>query len=221
VAIEREITEQKRVQEQTEQSLKEKEILLAEIHHRVKNNLAVVNSLLHLQMDEAEDPHVKSQLVESATRIRSMASIHEQLYQSKNFSELDLSVNLQNLVDELRRMTVYQNNIEFKFNLDSVYLSMNEAIPCSLIANEVLTNVLKHAFIDQMSGEVDIHLRQENQGEVQLSVEDNGVGMEQNRSETSLGMELIEVLTEQLNGESQYASTDRGTRFELRFKPTS
>ena len=217
------ITERKQVQEEIKKSLKEKETLLAEIHHRVKNNLAVVASMMQMQAHVTTDERLSQSLLESVMRIKSMANIHEYLYKSQHFANLDFSENLESIVTNVIGAMQFELKIDTKFNCNSVMLNVNQAIPCSLIVNEVITNILKHAFKGRSEGRVSVELS-EVKDQVQLKISDDGVGMpvgfDPEKIET-LGMMLIKTLSEQLDGEFNYFSPDKGTTFSLSFKKES
>jgi two-component sensor histidine kinase len=215
-----------RIQQQDlENSLKEKETLLAEIHHRVKNNLAVISGMMQLQSFKEPNEELQKKLLESTLRIKSMANIHEQLYQSHSFSNISFDTGLKTLTHTILE-TIYNGvEIETEFDLEAVELSINQAIPCSLIVNEVVTNSVKHAFERHEKGLISIALKQDNE-RVLLKISDNGAGMEgsahemnQDSENTSLGMELIEALVIQLEADYRYHSPDleNGTTFELSF----
>ena len=213
------ITDRKRVQLEVRKSLKEKETLLAEIHHRVKNNLAVVASMMQMQAHVSEDEKLSDSLLESVLRIKSMANIHEYLYKSQHFADLDFAENLKNLILDVINTMQYTTKIETTFSCDKVLLNVNQAIPCSLIVNEVVTNIIKHAFPDRSEGLVMVSLfKTENR--VLLEIEDNGVGLpdsfDPDQSNT-LGMLLIKTLSEQLQATYQYSSDRNGSKFNLIF----
>jgi len=213
------VTEQKMTEELIRSSLQEKNILLAEIHHRVKNNLAVVSSLLELQAMNSENEELKSQLLKATLRIHSMANIHEQLYQSDNFLRYHFSDGLRKLVEEV--VSTFQDTTVFdvSFDLEIIELNINQAVPCSLLTNEVITNILKHSFHGRGRGRITVKL--EAHGEtVQLALRDDGNGLPddfQMKEPDSMGLVLIRLLTKQLNGEASYDSDTSGTVFTLRF----
>ena len=201
-----------------EASLKEKEVLLKEIHHRVKNNLQVISSLLSMQASTVSDEKILAMFQDSRNRVSSIALIHEKLYQSKNFSDIDFGDYLRTMAEELFTIFNAAERIRFSLDCDNVTLSMTSAIPCGLIVNEVLTNALKYAFPDDKEGEFRIKLGIEN-NDVKLSLADDGVGIPEsiNLDNTdTLGMKLIQILTDQLHGTIEL---DRkgGTRYNLRF----
>lgn len=214
------ITERKKAQEAIRASLKEKETLLAEIHHRVKNNLAVVASLMQLQALETENPELQEQLLESVLRIKSMASIHEHLYQNENFSKLDFGHNLRSLISDIIDTMQYSTKIEVSYECDDVFLNVNQAIPGSLIVNEVITNIIKHGFIKRETGVIRVNLSKKDK-QVSLMIEDDGRGFSKDfdlNTTNTLGMQLIKTLSEQLDGSYNFIRLEPGSGFELTFE---
>jgi PAS domain S-box-containing protein len=205
-------------------SLEEKEVLLKEIHHRVKNNMQVISSLLNLQARQIKDPLVLEAFKESQRRIRSMALIHERLYQSSDLSRIEFSQYLRNLASHLFQS--YQadaSRIRVKMETEEVLLNINTAIPCGLIVNELISNVLKHAFPDGRSGELEIVLRRAAGGGYVILVRDDGIGLppglDIRRTET-LGMQIVSTLVGQIDGRLNPDSpkNQRGAAFELQFR---
>lgn len=214
------ITDRKKAQKAIRASLKEKETLLAEIHHRVKNNLAVVASLMQLQAMESDNSEIQGQLIESVLRIKSMASIHEHLYKTDNFSKLDFGNNLEGLVTDIINTLQYSTRIQLFFGCDDVFLNVNQAIPSSLIINEVITNIIKHGFKGREGGIINVKLKQEG-SRIQVMIEDNGNGFPDDfdpESTNTLGMQLIKTLAIQLEGNYYYEPLDEGVRFVLEFQ---
>jgi len=207
------------------ESLAEKEIMLAEIHHRVKNNLAVVSGLMQLKAMGATDPKLEADLYDSVNRIKTMASVHELLYQSENYARLDFKETITQLVNNVAETLQSGTRVDIDLQCDDIKLNINKAIPTSLIINEVITNVYKHAFNDQNEGKLSVRVGKLN-GEIKLLIKDNGVGIEKDlASETgpqegkgSLGMHLIHELVNQLGGTFRYANAAPGTEFHLTFK---
>jgi len=205
-------------------SLSEKETLLAEIHHRVKNNLAVVSGMLQIQSFKETDEEFQKKLMDSTMRIKSMASIHEQLYQSRSFSKMDFETGLKNLIRTIVESMSDGHSVRTEFDLESIKLNINQAVPCSLIVNEVVTNSLKHAFREQQEGLIFVSLKK-NGPKLNLKITDNGAGFNHHadsRAESSLGFELIQTLSHQLDGEYEYKNRDdtSGVHFELIFNIT-
>ena len=220
VANSRDVTKQIQQQQQSLESLKEKEILLAEIHHRVKNNLAVVSGMMQLQALEEENKEIKDRLFDSISRIKTMANIHEQLYKSNSFSKLEFSDNLRSLVLSIQKTFQTDTQIDVNFDCQPVSININQAIPCSLIVNEVVTNVFKHAFPERKKGNIRIALNTNSKNDIQLSISDDGIGLPGDINAIgggSLGVSLIDVLSQQLNADYTYNSNGSGTVFTIQF----
>ncbi len=217
-----EITEKKRTEKQIKQSLKEKEVLLKEVHHRVKNNLQVISSILNLQSSYVKDKNTLEILKESQNRIKSMSFIHESLYQTKNFSSIDFSDYILNLSKNLvHSYRVYNDLVDLNLDFDKVYLNLDQAIPCGLIINELVSNALKYAFGEEEEGEIYISFR-EREEEVIMKVEDTGIGLPEGfdyRNTDSLGLQLVVTLVEQLDGNIALRSKEgTGTKYLITFK---
>jgi PAS domain S-box-containing protein len=214
------ISDRKHREESIHASLKEKDILLGEIHHRVKNNLQIIHSLLDLQSGSISDTVALGLMRESQNRILSMALIHQTLYQSKDFAQVDFGRFLDSLVPTL--VSSYGvGSAPFSIDIDvvEVQLPINAAIPCGLIVNELISNALKHAFPDGRAGQVRIHLALESKGGVLLRVSDDGVGIRQEidlRQTTTLGLQLVNLLVDQLAGEIEIQRANP-TMFSVRF----
>lgn len=213
------ISERMRAEQKVRESLKEKEVMLAEIHHRVKNNLAVISGLLELQKYSAENPHVQRVMQDSQSRIHSMALVHEQLYQMEMFSELQLDDYVSVLFESISS-TFEDPHTEIYITLkaDPVKLTISQAVPCGLLLNELLTNVYKHAFPDQEEGRLTVQI-EEKGGQVTLRVSDDGVGLPDNINfdhPSSLGLKLIQSLSRQLDADLHW-ETVNGTSFTVSF----
>ncbi len=222
--IYRNITERKMAEDQIKASLKEKEILLQEVHHRVKNNMQIISSLLNLQSSHIKDKESLGLFKSSQNRVKSMALIHERLYQSKDFTRIDVADYVQNLTNHLFiTYGISKEAIRLKINIKDIFLDINTAIPCGLIINELVSNSLKHAFPNGKKGEIQISMRPLSKSEMELVVGDNGVGMPEDanlRNTKSLGLYLVSMLAEdQLHGKIKLDKTG-GTayRFRLRVK---
>lgn len=200
----RDITERKKVEDTLVTSLREKEVLLKEIHHRVKNNLLVVSNLLEFQSDMFTEPELIKVLDDSRNRIYSMALIHEKLYRSTNLEKINFGDYLEDLIDNLfESYNIQAGQIEFELDVEPVSLNIETAQPCGLIVNELVSNTLKHAFPNGRSGIVYLGLHQNQEDKIILTVRDNGIGFPAGvdfRNVESLGMELVCTLTEQLEG---------------------
>jgi PAS domain S-box-containing protein len=218
----RDVTERQIKQEQIIDSLKEKETLLAEVHHRVKNNLSVLTGLLQMQAANETNEEVLKRLFDSVARIHTMASIHEQLYQTSNFGSIDLAERIKLLAINIQKSFQTETQVELNFQCESADLPVSKALPCSLITNEVLTNIFKHAFEDRATGKITLTLSNtEASNYLKLTVSDNGKGLPEDfdpSESSSLGLTLIDMLSEQLPAEYAFTSNEKGTNFELLFK---
>jgi PAS domain S-box-containing protein len=222
VFICRDITQRLEREHRLKEALHEKKVLLNEIHHRVKNNLAVISSLLQLQAMEEENPEVAGKLLDSTVRIKTMATVHELMYGTGNLSEMEFSETIRKLMSGLLEIHRPSIPVEVVYRLEPVPLSINQAVPCSLIVNEVVTNALKHAFPQQDEGTITCELSK--QGKlVELVIQDDGVGCPDNVSPqdpSSLGLTLINVLVQQLDAEYELdTGKEGGCRFCMRFNP--
>jgi PAS domain S-box-containing protein len=216
----RDVTQRVAAEEKIKTSLREKEALLKEIHHRVKNNLQVVSSLLGLQSRLVNDDETRKMFQESQNRIHSMALLHECLYQSNNLSMIDFPDYIRQLASHLfRSYGVHADRIHLRTNLDALYLNLDAAVPCGLIINELVSNSLKYAFPDTREGEVLIELREHSEGLARLLVADNGIGLRSDIDWTtarSLGLRLVRSLADQLGAKIEVKST-LGTEVQLIF----
>jgi len=210
------VTERRVAEERIRLSLKEKEVLLKEVHHRVKNNLQIISSLLNLQSKYIKDDQALEMFKESRNRIRSMTLIHEKLYRSKDLANLDVAEYIQNLSSNLFR-SYSAGRVNLKTQVDDILLGIDTAIPCGLIINELVSNSLKHAFPDKQ-GEILVNLHRDD-GKFTLTVSDNGVGFPEHvdfRNTDSLGLQLVCTLTDQLDGAIELNRTG-GTEFKITF----
>jgi two-component sensor histidine kinase len=207
-----------------QQDIKEKEVLLAEVYHRVKNNLSVVSSLINLQMNTIDHEYTKSALMDCKNRVNSMAMIHQKFYEGKNYSKIDFKGYIEALVSE----------IKFAYNLknkeitvddyidDELNFDLNVAIPCGIILNELISNSFKHAFKNQDTGKIEVFIERE-KNLFLMRVVDNGAGFDYKdkiESSNSLGLILIQSLSEQLDGTFQYFG-NKGTDFRMLFRAGS
>ncbi|MCH1911928.1 PAS domain S-box protein [Leptospira noguchii] len=218
----RDITERKYDEEKLKKTLEEKEVMLKEIHHRVKNNLQVVASLLSLQSEHYGNERISRILKECERRIQSMALIHKELYQSENITKIDFYDYLNTLLVSLLHSFGKEKKVEFKISSKPNFVSIETAIPLGLIVNELATNSLKYAFSNGKDGLISVHLRLDVLESV-LEVEDNGIGMPEefdlDKSE-SLGLKLVEILARQLRGKFILLPSrkEKGTKFQVVFK---
>lgn len=219
------ITEKQLATQEIKESLQEKEILLKEIHHRVKNNMQVISSILNLQSSYVQDENTLRILQESRNRIRSMAMIHESLYRRDDFSTIDFSGYIENLVYNLISSYTIGQKVKIEKDLKSVSIDLDQAIPCGLLVNEVITNALKYAWEPEENGTIFISLKKEGNFII-IEIADDGKGLPQDfeliKSDT-LGLQLIITLVEQLDGELKVDIT-KGTKYLIKFediKPNS
>jgi PAS domain S-box-containing protein len=220
VALKHEIAENKAVQVELANSLKEKELLLKEVHHRVKNNMQVISSLLNIQAETVGDEVFAGLLGESQQRIKSMAMIHENFYQSDNLSEIDFGDYINMLANSLHRFYAVKGEmVNLDIQVDNIALDLETAVPCGIIINELISNSLKHAFKGRESrGTVSVRFKNVDCSYI-LQIEDDGVGLPDGftlDSSTSMGMEIVSILTQQLDGRLQYESAN-GAFFEISF----
>lgn len=217
----RDISQRKRAEEDLRTSLREKEMLLREIHHRVKNNLQVVSSLLYLQSECFSDPELAAAFLDSQSRICSMALAHEQLYQSKNLAEVNIKAYVENLVKELRHVFLTpRQEISWHLQLEEFVLDIEKVVPFGLLLTELVSNSYKHAFNDGKNGSIEILLCRCGE-EVVLAVADDGMGLPADfdwRQAQTLGLQLVNALVLQLNGSLELERAG-GTLFRLRFVP--
>ena len=215
-----EIAERQRAEERIKASLLEKEVLLKEIHHRVKNNLQVISSLLYLQSRQIVEPKTLEMFVDSQNRVKSMALVHERLYQTEDLARV-------NVADYIRSLTSYlfqsyglgADQIELKIDVARIFLGIDIAVPCGLIINELLSNILKHAFPGDQKGEIHIGFSSGPDGRYTLLVGDNGIGFPEGtdfRQTKSLGLQLVNTLVDQLEGTIEL-DTSQGTQFQIVF----
>ncbi|HQO01634.1 MAG TPA: histidine kinase dimerization/phosphoacceptor domain -containing protein [Spirochaetota bacterium] len=214
------ITDQKMFQENTNRTLKEKEILLKEIHHRVKNNMQIISSLLSLQSNYIVNSEDKKLFEDSQNRVRSMALVHEKLYKSENLSEIDFEDYINTLVQEIK-YTYYELgvNVSISVKAKGVFITIDTAIPCALIVNELLSNSLKYAFPDGRNGAIDIACTINEEGKHVLMFSDNGIGLPASidiKNTDTLGLKLVSSLTIQLKGEISH-NAENGTVYTIIF----
>lgn len=204
-------------------SLAEKDVLLREVHHRVKNNMQIISSILSMQSRNIDDARLKEVLQESQNRIHSMALIHENLYNHKSLANIMFSSYIKSLTGNIARTYAnQQSKIKFDYQIDDAYLPMDIAIPCGLIINELISNSFKYAFVDKPTGIISIHFSNIQDDKYVLTVSDNGAGIppEINILKTkSLGMKILHKLVQQIEGVLQNDFTN-GTKFTITFKTT-
>lgn len=197
--------------EEIKQKNEEKETLLKEIHHRVKNNLQVVTSLLSLHANRLDSPNEQQIFRDCQNRIKSMSAVHEQLYQKGNLSQIDTKEYIEEICKELFYSYRLEKNIELKLDLNQYYFDIEKSVPFGLILNELIVNVLRHAFKEKSNGAVSITWK-EHQGWIQLSVSDNGAGFDNSQEHTTMGLGLVYTLVTQIDGKFQIDSDEYGTK---------
>ncbi len=192
-----------------EESLKEKEVLLSEIHHRVKNNLSIISSLINLQAAKAKDSFHSELFLESKNMVHTIAEIHHLLYESQNFSHINFKNYLEKIIDLIR--ISYENPkkpVVINMNLEDVFMAMSKAIPCGLIVNELITNCYKHAFKSQKNALISISLKEQN-GFAELTIQDNGIGMESfSVNKNTLGIAIVQDLAKQIEAQINYSNAE-------------
>ena len=213
------ITEKMEQELRLKESVEEKQSLLGEIHHRVKNNLALVSGLVELQGSKITDATMKTHLTEIQHRIAAMSLIHEKLYKSSNFSKIDLKDYLHDLILSLSSFFNKGGKIDVKFDLDQVFVTNKKAIPIALIVNELITNAFKYAFGEKLTGSINVKLKS-NGDDIELSISDSGNGIDKDfniSKSNSLGFKLINIFTKQLKGSFEYFSNP-GLTICIKFK---
>ncbi|MBD3414909.1 MAG: PAS domain S-box protein [Candidatus Aminicenantes bacterium] len=220
IGLIRDITETKKKEEQIKKSLHEKEILLKEIHHRVKNNMQVISSLINIQARRLKDHKIREMFRATRNRVMSMALVHERLYRAEDLARIDFSKYIERVAVHL--MSYYRDlsqNIDLKKDLDDIFLDVTKAVPLGLITNELLTNSLKHAFPKSKKGEIKIEIKQK-KNMCLLTIRDNGKGLPQDldfKKAESMGLDLVTSLVKQINGKIELYR-DKGTCFEITFE---
>jgi two-component sensor histidine kinase len=213
--------ERRAAEEGLKKSLDEKEILLKEVHHRVKNNMQIISSILKMQQRQVDDPRLKEVLEESQNRIHSMALVHENLYSNENLSKILFSNYVKSMAGNLARtFSRSQNNIQLEFDIEDVYMPLDTGIPCGLIINELLSNSFKYAFPDSNSGVIRIQLKNIGHDNFEMEVSDNGIGINGGfniENSKSLGMKIVTKLVQQIEGTLNY-DFSKGTKFKIKFK---
>ena len=214
------VAERERAEETFKASLRHKEVLLREVHHRIKNNLQIISSLLDIQASSVQDPHIVEMFMDIQNRVMSMALIHETLYQSGDLGLVPFGDYVRTLAGQIfRAYNVLADRIALQIRADEVMLDINQAVPCGLILNELLSNCLKHAFPSDRGGEVSIELRSDAARRVTMTVRDDGSGFPADvdfRHTETLGLQLVYTLTEQLSGTLEL-ERNGGTAFKLSF----
>ncbi len=215
-----EITDKKLIEEQMRENIHEKEVLLQEVHHRVKNNLQVISSILNLQSSYVKDENSLNILRESQNRIKSMSFIHESLYQTKDFAHIEFSDYILSLSKNLvHSYSIASSRIKLITDFERTFLSLDQAIPCGLIANELISNALKYAFLDDENGEIRLSIQEKN-GMIEINIADNGIGLPEGfdfENSDSLGLQLVYTLVDQLDATIKVDSS-KGTKYFITFE---
>ena len=220
VSLSLEASKREEAQKQITHSLEEKEILLREVHHRVKNNMQIISSLLNLQSNTIKNKEMKDIFKESQNRVRSMSMIHEEVYQSDDIAKIDFRSYIKHFIKSLfQTYPTGLNNIEWVIDIDEIKLNIETSIPCGLILNELLSNSLKHAFKDGKDGKIWVKLN-EDYDKIRLAVTDNGTGLPddfQLEKTSTLGLELVKNLVKQLDGKIK-VKNENGVSFIITFR---
>jgi len=217
----RDITERKHAEAQIQESLREKEILLREIHHRVKNNLQVISSLLDLGSMRTQDQKAISLFTDARSKIQTMALIHSQVYQSERFDRIDMGNHIREMVSYLSEVYEKSERVTPVFEISDINLSMIQAIPCALVCNELIPNALKHAFGKDRKGIIEISMQKSDQDTIYIRIRDNGNSVSEEidiyKTDT-LGLKLVRnIVQKQLHGKIQL-KRNKGTEFIIEFK---
>jgi PAS domain S-box-containing protein len=220
----RDITERKRIEETTLRALQEKDVLLREIHHRVKNNLAAISSLFYLESTYAQDSHQAEVFLESRNRVHSMAMVHEALYESDNLAAVNFAQYLRALAERLSAVySTSRESLALTLTLEPTFMTIDQAVPCGLIVNELMTNAFKHAFRPTDRGRLDVSLSTQ-EGYCEVCIHDDGIGVPEDLDLArtgSLGLRLVRSLAGQLDAEITIRPARPGTEARLRFRLTS
>jgi two-component sensor histidine kinase len=218
------MTDRRTTEEQLKRNLVEKEVLLREVHHRVKNNLNIISSLLNLQSSMIRSPaDAMSAFENSRDRIMAMSLVHEKLYQSSNYAQVNMQEYVGTLVSQLTVAYGQGRPVRLVFDAAGVFLDVNTSIPCGLIMNELITNAFKYAFPDNREGAISITMHKSASRAVELDISDDGVGMPADvavERADSLGLTLVRMLVEQLDG-SILVTSEHGTSFHIQFSEAS
>lgn len=213
------ITDRKMAEIQIQKDLKEKELLLKEIHHRVKNNLQIICSLLNLQSQKITDKKALAAFKQSCNRVFSMALVHERLYQSKDFSNINFKQYILNLIAELKIAYHISSKINLNTSIEDIYLGIDIAIPCGLILNELITNAFQHAFPDNRNGRVRITMKTAKNDICIIKIKDNGIGFSDHvdiQESKTLGLKMVHMLVDQVSGKLQ-VTNNQGLCFLIKF----
>jgi PAS domain S-box-containing protein len=214
----RNITDQKKAEESYKSLIKEKEGLLKKTHHRVKNNMQLISSLINLQVSQIGDAKTRELFLQVKNRIKTLALLHEALYQADDLEKINLKAYLESLISSVSS-TIGAENIKFSFDIAELYVDINTGIPLGLIINELVSNALTHAFPEGKSGLIKVNLKETGDFNYQLVISDNGVGLQKNiniKNPETLGLQLVNSLVEQIKGKIEYIS-EKGTTCIITF----
>ncbi len=219
------ISEIKENKEHLNRSLSEKEQLISELHHRVKNNLAVISSMIQLQALTEQRPEIQIKLIEGVNRIKSMAIVHDIVYQKEKFDSYSIENGIKDLVISVVETLGSEEEFEINYSINSQISSIQQAIPVALILTEIVSNVVKHAYTDRSTPKkIDISLSEDSSSQITLSVQDYGTGIPAhitNSDRSTIGFSIISALATQLDGTFEFIQSDPGTKFELQFNKKS
>lgn len=194
---------------------KEKVVLLQEVHHRVKNNMQIIISLLKLQMNDVESNETRSHFEDAVNRILAISTIHGKLYQEDLVSKVQVKPYFEELASNLLDMSNFGEKIDLKVNSSVDFVGLNTVMPLGLIINELLTNSIKYAFEQSQKGKIEIELKQEKENELSLQYSDDGTWIEQSENGKHFGLDLIEILTSQMNGKVDRKTGENGTKYQF------
>jgi len=215
------ITDRKHFEEALKTSVKEKEILLREIHHRVKNNLQVISSLLRLQSYNISDDRIMEVFNDAQNRLHSMSMVHEKLYNAENFSNINIAEYINDLIDSIAASYNFnEHRAHFIFNVEPLNVNLDTLIPVGLIINELVTNALKHAFTKEQKGTIEVNFRKLEDNKLNLCVKDDGIGIAESidiENIETLGLKLVQILASQINGTLEIKN-DHGSLFCITFE---
>jgi two-component sensor histidine kinase len=221
-ALQQELTERKQSEEIVQASLQEKDVMMREIHHRVKNNFQIISSMLNMQAMMTEDKKVLESLLDSRRRIQTMALLHTQLYQNESFEQIEMGTTIRRLVDFL--LDLYgkvEKEIASTVTAKGIILHVSQAIPCGLVINELVSNALKYAFIGRASGSIAVSMRTSDDDTITLTVKDDGEGMPEDfdiYNTNTLGLHIVRNLVEeQLKGKIEF-KRNKGTEIYVEFQ---
>ena len=224
ISIQSDITDQVEMQNKLKASLYEKEVLLKEVHHRVKNNLAVISGLFYLEIENSKDESVKRLLLDSQSRINSIANVHELIYKNNSFVNIKLQDYLSDILKYLKSTFLNSSReIEISTDIENILLTIDIAVPVALLINELLVNIFKHAFVGRKKGKIELLIYSEGD-EIDMRLKDDGVGFPENinpDTASSLGMMLVKNFASQIEGKSKWIlEPDKGTEYQIRFSNT-